>query len=320
MWDRLKECPVLDQLLPAPMWWKMSTGVKTYIKITIVLNIWFSDCQNITFDNWRNVQWTLSSCCWCWCGKASQEEQAAACIISLHCPTPSLHCTASLHCAALSVRVCARGFRRCCSSSPTPASPPRVLRTPATMFPPAIKPFPTTVGSSVTKTAPANIVRTPSTMAVLILLGELSPTCSVIKIPHMEVPGKCQLQLLRCGRMKMYEKWHDMKSGNNGSRRQLRETRQTKLSDQKNNKNSQKIIAKKPTWRWKKWSCFHTVCSTDWIPWGFWSFKSPGFKNIEFYAVTVAVKWRRPLKYVASKFQLANGSLRWEGGGRAASL
>lgn len=56
------------------------------------------------------------------------------------------------------------------------------------------------------------------------------------------------------------------------------------------------------------------------FPWGFWSFKSPGFKNIEFYAVTVAVKWRRPLKYVASKFQLANGSLRWEGGGRAASL
>ena len=55
--------------------------------------------------------------------------------------------------------------------------------------PPAIKPFPTTVGSSVTKTAPANIVRTPSTMAVLILLGELSPTCAVSsKFPTWKFP------------------------------------------------------------------------------------------------------------------------------------
>ena len=185
MWDRLKECPVLDQLLPAPMWWKMSTAVKTLSREQLC---WTSDSQ-IAKTLHLTIQWTLSSWCCYWCGKASQEEQAAAYIISLHCPTPSLHCIASLHCAAPSVRVCARGFRRCCSSSPTPASPPLVLRTPATKSPPAIKPFPTTVGSSVTKTAPANIVRTPSTMAVLILLGELSPTCAVSsKFPTWKFP------------------------------------------------------------------------------------------------------------------------------------
>ena len=266
MWDRLKECPVLDQLLPAPMWWKMSTGVKTLSREDLS---WTSDSQiaktsHLTIEGMSSGHCPVGAAA---AGVGKRPRKSKLLHASYLSTVQPLLSTALLLSTVLpSVRVCARGFRRCCSSSPTPASPPLVLRTPATKSPPAIKPFPTTVGSSVTKTAPANIVRTPSTMAVLILLGELSPTCSVIKIPHMEVPGKCQLQLLRCGRM--YEKWHDMKSGNNGSRRQLRETRQTKLSDQKNNKNSQKIIAKKPTWRWKKWSCFHTVCSTDWIPLG----------------------------------------------------
>ena len=73
---------------------------------------------------------------------------------------------------------------------PSP-SPPTLRHLPAepSSCPLAIKPFPNNVGSSVTKTAPANIVRTPSTMAVLILLGELSPTCSVIKIPDGGISG-----------------------------------------------------------------------------------------------------------------------------------
>ena len=101
-------------------------------------------------------------------GKRPRKTQAY--IISLQQPLHSNPmCDFSPLCAAvLSVlfstvlflvdaRLCsARGFWRC-SSSPTPASPPLVLQTPAPACafgpPPAIKPFPTNVSSSVTKTA-----------------------------------------------------------------------------------------------------------------------------------------------------------------------
>ena len=188
MWDRLKECPVLDQLLPAPMWWKMSTGVKTLSREQLC---WTSDSQiaktsHLTIEGMSSGHCPVGAAA----GVGKRPRKSKLLHASYLSTVQPLLSTALLLSTVLpSVRVCARGFRRCCSSSPTPASPPRVLRTPATMFPPAIKPFPTTVGSSVTKTAPANIVRTPSTMAVLILLGELSPTCAVSsKFPTWKFP------------------------------------------------------------------------------------------------------------------------------------
>ena len=266
MWDWLKECPVLDQLLPAPMWWKMSTGVKTLSREDLS---WTSDSQiaktsHLTIEGMSSGHCPVGAAT----GVGKRPRKSKLLHASYLSTVQPLLSTALLLSTVLpSVRVCARGFRRCCSSSPTPASPPLVLRTPATMFPAGYKAFSNHRRLLSDQDCPRQHrpdavnhgCAHPSWWVV-------TNVCSVIKIPHMEVPGKCQLQLLRCGRM--YEKWHDMKSGNNGSRRQLRETRQTKLSHQKNNKNSQKIIAKKPTWRWKKWSCFHTVCSTDWIPLG----------------------------------------------------